>query len=690
MWLARKRQRRFAALIALVLACFLPAMQGAFAAPGARHSHEIRQRIDHATRDPALASMPVTVIIEIDPGTVIAPLIASHNGSLRHRWNRLHEVSIPVNGLSALISALPEAALVRTPYPHEPAAVTGQGVALTGAADMQALGQAGAGVTIGVIDLQFSNYANSQASGDLPASLVITDYTGTGTGGGTHGTNVAEIVHEMAPGAALRLAKIGSETQLSQAVDDMIAAGTDVIVHSVAWFNAAFYDGTGSLCEITGRAETAGIQWVNAAGNYRNAHYLGTFADTNGDLRHEFATGQNHNTIGLTAGSAVSLYMNWEAYPTTTIDYDLYLYDGNPDSGGSVVASSTNKQSGKGGAWYPYPEEAISNYVPVTTGTYYIVVRKVSSSTSNRRFSLFSTGPTLGVKTTSSSITQPADCSSALAVGATNLSDVPEGFSSEGPTPDGRAKPEVSGPDGVQTSLSSAFYGTSASTPHVGGAVALLRAQNPGLSLSQIRWLLSNTAKDVDTAGFDYRTGSGRISLDADGDGYNHDTDNCQLIANADQLDTDGDGSGNSCDVDDDNDGLADAFESIIGTSPVLADTDGDGLSDYAEVGYDGNYSSYVPGQDLNPLSPDTDADGFSDASDPIPFNYNYSDGDMAPWGAPNGVIDAADYMVLQKIVLGEAAASVSQLAHGDLYPAGVPDGAIDMSDLIILLGRVR
>jgi hypothetical protein len=583
---------------------------------------------------------------------------------------------------------LPETALVRLPYPHEPAAVTGQGVALTGAGDMQALGQTGAGTTIGVIDLQFSNYTNSQASGDLPASLVITDYTGTGLAGGTHGTNVAEIVHEMAPGAALRLAKIASETQLSQAVNDMIAAGTDVIVHSVAWFNAAFYDGTGPLCDITGLAEAAGIQWVNAAGNYRTTHYLGTFTDANADLRHEFAANQNYNTISLVGGSSLSLFLNWEAYPTTYEDYDLYLYNGNPDSGGAVVASSTNKQS-SGGKRYKYPDETIAGYVPPLSGAYYIVVSKKTGSVANLRFSLFSTGPALGIKTIASSIAQPADCSSALGVGATNIIDVPESFSSEGPTTDGRAKPEISGPDGVRTTLTSGFYGTSASAPHVGAAVSLLRAQNPSMSLSQIRWLLTSTAKDVNTAGYDYRTGFGRISLDADGDGYNHDTDNCPLASNANQLDTDGDMLGNACDADDDNDGLPDALELSIGTNPLLVDTDGDGLSDYAEVCYDGNCASYAPGSDLNPLSADTDGDGIPDGSDPAPLVSSLS-GDIAPLGAPDGVVDAADYIVVQRIVLGQLTVTSQQRGLVDLFPQNAPDGVIDLSDLAVLLDRVR
>jgi hypothetical protein len=49
-----------------------------------------------------------------------------------------------------------------------------------------------------------------------------------------------------------------------------------------------------------------------------NSHYLGVFSDTDSDLRHEFAAGQNYDTVNLTAGHSVTLVLNWDDYPSTS------------------------------------------------------------------------------------------------------------------------------------------------------------------------------------------------------------------------------------------------------------------------------------------------------------------------------------------------------------------------------------
>jgi choice-of-anchor B domain-containing protein len=136
---------------------------------------------------------------------------------------------------------------------------------------------------------------------------------------------------------------------------------------------------------------------------------------------------------------------------------------------------------------------------------------------------------------------------------------------------------------------------------------------------------------------------------------------------------------------DQDGDGLDDDFETSIGTNPLLPDTDGDGLSDGDEVGYDGDFTQYIMGQDTDPLDADTDNDGLDDGMDPIPLTTNVGDGDLAPWNAPDGAVNAADKLIALQIVLGLRSVGGVQLAHGDLFPVGAPDGAITLQDLILL-----
>jgi lysophospholipase L1-like esterase len=137
--------------------------------------------------------------------------------------------------------------------------------------------------------------------------------------------------------------------------------------------------------------------------------------------------------------------------------------------------------------------------------------------------------------------------------------------------------------------------------------------------------------------------------------------------------------------ADADGDGLGNLLEFQLGTNAFLMDTDGDGLDDFAEVAYDGDASAYTQGQDPDPLLPDTDTDGLADGNDPIPLDFNFADGDLAPLGAPDGQVNAGDYLLALRITLGLLTVTSPQLAHGDLYPPGAPDGVINIQDLILL-----
>ena len=117
-------------------------------------------------------------------------------------------------------------------------------------------------------------------------------------------------------------------------------------------------------------------------------------------------------------------------------------------------------------------------------------------------------------------------------------------------------------------------------------------------------------------------------------------------------------------------------------------DTDGDGLSDYDEINIYGTLTN----------NPDSDGDFINDgdeinnSSNPLdPLSWpNFADGDIAPLGLPDGMVNTSDYLVAQRIVLGEITATSLELAHGDLYPPGAPDGVINISDLILLLQLIQ
>ncbi len=115
------------------------------------------------------------------------------------------------------------------------------------------------------------------------------------------------------------------------------------------------------------------------------------------------------------------------------------------------------------------------------------------------------------------SLQAPADADSILSCGAVDSGNSIAGFSSRGPTFDGRIKPEVVA-QGVATpwaiagspSVVGTASGTSLSTPLIGGVAALVREAHPEWTVAQVRQALMTTADKSATPQQRLRLGAGR------------------------------------------------------------------------------------------------------------------------------------------------------------------------------------
>jgi PKD repeat protein/subtilisin family serine protease len=456
----------------------------------------------------------ITVVAEtsgVAAGIVNAIAQVAGSGIVRAQSRNYLKLQVPLSSgpLTILlqIATLGGIAYIRPPLAPQ-ALVISEGVSVSGASSYHNNGLRGQGSKIAVIDLGFSGLSAAQSRGELPTNVQTFDFTGTGLQNTTtHGTAVAEIVQDMAPNAQLFLMKIADEVDLENAVDLAIQQGVQIINHSVGWFNTNFYDGTGPIAAAVQRARSAGILWVNAAGNYAQRHWQGFASDSNGNGYVEFASGREGLQFTAQSGEMVNVFLTWRDWPRTSQDYDLYLVS----SSGAILASSERLQNGS-----QPPAENL--FFRLTAGGTYEIRVRAASVASPRQLAIFNLNQDISPSIAQGSIVAPADASAALAVGALSYLNWTTGpiqpFSSQGPTTDGRSKPDISGPDGVSTSTAgfTSFLGTSAAAPHVAGAAALLLSENPTLNASSLETRLKGGAIPM---GSPTQFGAGRLNLTA-------------------------------------------------------------------------------------------------------------------------------------------------------------------------------
>ncbi len=422
----------------------------------------------------------------------------------------------------------------------------------------------GTGIGIGVLSDGVRTLAERQASGDLPARVLVLPGQGGGPLGGglfrlsegTEGTAMLEIAHDLAPGAELFFAAgLSGKARAARNIEDLCAAGADVIVDDIGYLTApVFQDGV--IAQAISAAAADGCHYFSAAGNAGNLNdgtagvWEGDFAtgaaldlDEAGGTAafHDFGGGVTANEV--VEDSRLSFVLQWaDPWGRSANDYDLFVID----SAGNVVDSSTDTQDGGD---YPLEYIDLASFFRDHTGDRVVIVKNPGAA--DRYLRLAYTAGVLAAATSGATAGHAAaqDATGVAAVdvrtaagagGVFDGTEEVESFSSDGPrriffeadgtpiTPGdfsstgGRLlqKPDLAAADAVSTSTPDfeTFEGTSAAAPHAAALAALVLegAGGPGrVAAATLRAALAGSALDIEAPGRDRDSGAGIVMAPA-------------------------------------------------------------------------------------------------------------------------------------------------------------------------------
>lgn len=237
----------------------------------------------------------------------------------------------------------------------------------------QRLGVDGSGVKVGLMSDSFLNHqggsllgdgcgrtltgAAAQLSGDLPPSMVVLD---PGPRGGIdEGVGMAELVHDLAPGAALLFASaFSTEATFAENIAALRACGADIIADDVLFFAEPMFQ-DGIVAQAVDAAAADGALFFSAAANTSDAGIDQIYSDidprsedadppTGVDL-HDFGGGRAATAITIPPHCDLRAVLQWNEPFSGTLgagahtDLDLYLYGAMPP-GAVVLTRSTDTQ----------------------------------------------------------------------------------------------------------------------------------------------------------------------------------------------------------------------------------------------------------------------------------------------------------------------------------------------------------
>ena len=477
-------------------------------------------------------SVAVTIYLSGNVDEVVS-FLEDNGGDPRNVGDDYIEAYAPVTLLGQL-SEQPGVTRVREIVPPQPVQtfqrITGHGPAAHGSPAWNQAGYSGQGVKVGVIDLGFRGLTSLMGS-ELPATVHARCYTDIGVytenladceavepvsdtilpecrdfvqrgavAVADHGTIVAESVLDIAPEVELYISQPGTQADLQNASKWMASQGVSVINYSVGWFFDGPGDGTSpssvSPLRTVDQSVASGVIWVNSAGNSGQTAWFGGYSNPDGDKDVSFG-GQNDEIMDIPVRTCREyvVQLRWEdTWEGAGTDLDLHFVN---KSTGEILFSSDDEQSGGSGH---VPFEGFYYQFPFDSDDFGLVVSHHSGG-APAWIQVSVWGTYIEHYTRNGSIGNPAESANPgmLAVGAAHWNNVRaiQPYSSRGPAPDGRVKPDIVGADCGVTARSpldeynDGFCGTSQAVAPRGrhggpGAAAVPRLHpGPGRQLPQ-------------------------------------------------------------------------------------------------------------------------------------------------------------------------------------------------------------